>query len=243
MFPFLVYFYLQKPRTAIYFDTARFSAILYITKGAAAISVHCSMHGTVPARQNTMKEPTTPNTNTVSGRLSTYRLVLIAMVTAVTCILAPLSIPIPVSPVPISLTNLVLLVGVYLLGWKDSTISFLVYLLLGAVGLPVFSGFAGGLGKLAGPTGGYLVGFIFMTLLAGFFVERFSNRFLIAAGMALATAIAYILGTAWLAFQLEMTFVAALSIGVIPYLPGDAAKIIIAVTVGPVLKARLQGIW
>lgn len=187
-----------------------------------------------------MKDITTSDT---SNRLSTRQLVLIALMTAITCIFAPLSIPIPVSPVPISLTNLVLLISVYILGWKYATFSFLIYLLLGAVGLPVFSGFAGGLGKLAGPTGGYLIGFIFMTIIAGLFVDHFpNNRILIIIGMVLATAVTYAFGTAWLAFQMNQTFIAALSIGVIPYLPGDTVKIIIAVIVGPLLKARLKNI-
>lgn len=178
-----------------------------------------------------------------SNKLSTRRLVLIALIAAITCIFAPLAVPIPVSPVPISLTNLVILISVYILGWKDSTISFLVYLLLGAVGLPVFSGFSGGLGKLAGPTGGYLIGFIFMAIIAGLFVEHFpENRVLIVIGMVLATAITYTFGTAWLAFQLDQSFAAALSIGVIPYLPGDIIKIIIAIIVGPLLKTRLRNV-
>lgn len=190
-----------------------------------------------------MKNMTTTNSGNTSGRFSTRRLVLIAMVTAITCILAPFSIPIPISPVPISLTNLVLLISIYVLGWKDATISFLVYLLLGAAGMPVFSGFAGGLGKIAGPTGGYLVGFIFMTIIAGIFVDRFMDkRFLVVSGMVLATAVTYIFGTAWLAFQMEMPFTAALSIGVIPYLPGDTAKIILAVITGPILRSRLQNL-
>lgn len=198
---------------------------------------------------NTMKHlsptntPRTSDTTGTTGRLSTRRLVLIALATAITCVFAPLSVPIPISPVPISLTNLVLLISIYIQGWKDATISFLVYLLLGAVGLPVFSGFAGGFAKLAGPTGGYLIGFIFMTILAGIFVERFiGKRYLIIIGMILATAIAYIFGTAWLAFQMELPFTAALSIGVIPYLSGDTAKIIIAVIFGPVLRARISQI-
>lgn len=192
-------------------------------------------------RPNTMNNITTTNPGNTSGHFTTRRLVLIAMVTAITCILAPLSIPIPISPVPISLTNLVLLIGVYVLGWKDATVSFLVYLLIGAAGLPVFSGFAGGLGKIAGPTGGYLVGFIFMTMIAGISVERFGDRrFLVVAGMALATAVTYAFGTAWLAYQLGTPFTAALSIGVIPYLPGDTAKIIIAVVTGPILRLRLK---
>lgn len=190
---------------------------------------------------DTMKNITTTTPGNTSGHFTTRRLVLIAMVTAITCILAPFSIPIPISPVPISLTNLVLLIGIYVLGWKDATVSFLIYLLIGAAGLPVFSGFAGGLGKIVGPTGGYLVGFIFMTIIAGISVERFgNNRFLVAAGMVLATAVTYIFGTAWLAHQLEMTFTAALSIGVVPYLPGDTAKIVLAVVTGPILRSRLR---
>lgn len=188
-----------------------------------------------------MKNIATSNQSNPSKRFTTRRIVLIAMITAVTCILAPFSIPIPVSPVPISLTNLVLLISIYVLGWKDATISFLVYLLLGAAGLPVFSGFAGGLGKIAGPTGGYLIGFIFMTIIAGIFVERFfDKRFLIVLGMALSTAVAYIFGTTWLAFQMEIPFTSALSIGVLPYLPGDTAKIILAVITGPLLRTRLH---
>ncbi len=199
-----------------------------------------------------MKDITTGNTNqktnmaektAATNHLTTRRLVLIAMFTAITCILAPFSIPIPVSPVPISLTNLVLLISIYVLGWKDATVSYIIYLLLGAAGLPVFSGFAGGLAKIAGPTGGYLLGFIFMTILAGIFVERFAKKqVLIVTGMILATAIAYIFGTAWLAFQMEIPFTAALSIGVLPYIPGDTAKIVLAVLTGPVLKSRLKNI-
>lgn len=229
MLPFLLYsnkFYCQnRANTLIFFKRSI----------AQAIERSCF---------NIMKRITplgTADTNGTAKKISTQRLVLIALITAVTCILAPFSIPIPISPVPISLTNLVLLVSIYILGWKDAVISFLIYLLLGTAGLPVFSGFTGGLAKLAGPTGGYLVGFIFMVILAGLFVERFAGRrFLVVTGMILGTAVAYIFGTAWLAFQMDLSFTAALSIGVIPYLPGDTAKIIIAVTFGPVLRDRIS---
>ena len=121
--------------------------------------------------------------------MTTAQMTVTALMTAVLCIFGPLALPIPVSPVPISLTNLVLYFMVYILGMKGSLMSFGLYLLLGATGLPVFSGFAGGLGKLAGPTGGYLLGFIFMTLAAGFMVERFPDRiFLHGIGMAVGTA-------------------------------------------------------
>ena len=89
-------------------------------------------------------------------------LTLIALMAALTCILGPMSIALPFTPVPISFTNLVIYFSIMVIGMKRGTISYLVYLLIGAVGLPVFSGFSGGLAKLAGPTGGYLVGFIFL---------------------------------------------------------------------------------
>ena len=92
------------------------------------------------------------------SRSKTYEITITALMTAVTCILAPMSIPI--GPVPISFTNLAIYLSLYLLVWKKGTISYLIYLLIGLVGLPVFSGFTGGPAKLAGPTGGYIIGFI-----------------------------------------------------------------------------------
>ena len=123
-------------------------------------------------------------------------LTLIALMAALTCILGPMSITLPFTPVPISFTNLVIYFAVMVIGMKRGTISYLVYLLIGAVGLPVFSGFSGGLAKLAGPTGGYLVGFIFLALISGFFVEKFSGNIVMAViGMVLGTAVTYAFGT------------------------------------------------
>mgnify|MGYP000867775459 CR=1 FL=1 len=181
--------------------------------------------------------------STTTKKLSTRKLVLIALMTAITCIFAPMAIPIPVSPVPISLTNLVIMISIYVLGFRDATISYIVYLLLGLVGLPVFSGFTGGLEKLAGPTGGYLIGFIFMTIIAGIGTNKFGGKKLPAVlGMVLGLAVAYIFGTAWLAYQMHISFMAGLSVGVLPYLAGDAVKIIIAMIVGPILRSRLSAI-
>ena len=82
-----------------------------------------------------------------------------------------------------------------------------------------------------------------MTIIAGIFVERFKDRhILIIAGMVLATVVTYVFGTAWLAYQMELPFAGALSIGVLPYLPGDMAKILLAVLTGPLLRSRLQNL-
>lgn len=112
-------------------------------------------------------------TTSLTQNSRTRQITLIGLMTAITCILAPLSIPLPFSPVPISLTNLVIFISVFILGMKDATISFLIYLLLGSVGLPVFASFHAGLSVLAGPTGGYLIGFIFLALIQGFAMKYF----------------------------------------------------------------------
>ena len=178
------------------------------------------------------------NTTTEKRKITTQQMALVAIMTALTCILAPFSLPI--GPVPISLTNLVIYFSLYLLGWKLGTLSYVIYLLIGLVGVPVFSGFTAGPAKLFGPTGGYLIGFIPMAIICGFAFEKFSNRGMQIVGLAIGTIVAYIFGTAWLAIEAHLTFYQALLAGVIPYIPGDLVKIILVVLAGPIVKKRLQ---
>lgn len=171
----------------------------------------------------------------------TKSMVIIALMAAVTCILGPLSLAIPISPVPISLTNLAVYFTVYVLDRKRGTISYLLYLLIGLVGVPVFSAFTGGPGKLFGPTGGYLIGFIFMAYICGFFVDKWPSKlYMHFIGMVLGTAVCYLFGTVWLAYQAGMGFYAALGAGVIPFIPGDLVKIVIALIAGPVIRKQLR---
>lgn len=174
-------------------------------------------------------------------RLSTRDLTLIALMTAVTCILGPLSIPIPFSPVPVTFGNLAIFLSVYVLGTKKGLISYVVYFLLGLAGLPVFSNYSGGLGKVVGPTGGYMAGFIFMIFIAGIVIEHFHARKAPSiAGMVLGSLVCNLIGTVWLSSQLGISFVAGLGSGVIPYLPGDVAKIIAAAIIGPALRKAVK---
>lgn len=176
-----------------------------------------------------------------AGRFSVSDITLIGLVTAVTCVLGPLSIPIFISPVPVTLTNLVLYLSLYILKTRRAFLSYLVYMLLGTAGLPVFSGFSGGIGKLMGPTGGYLVGFAFLVLIAGYFVERWpENRMACGVGMVLGTAVCYGFGTLWLCRQLSIGFIEGLGIGVLPYLIGDGVKIFLALWFGPVIENRIS---
>lgn len=168
---------------------------------------------------------------------NTYSMVVTALMAAVTCILAPLSIPI--GPVPISLTNLAIYLSLYLLDWKKGTLSYLIYVLIGLVGLPVFSGFTGGPSKLAGPTGGYIIGFIPMAVIAGVVIDNYNKKWIQILGMIVGTAVCYAFGTAWFCFQSGMSVSAALAICVIPFIPGDLIKMVIAMIIGPMVRKRV----
>lgn len=166
-----------------------------------------------------------------------YPLAMTAVMAAVICVLGPMSIPI--GPVPISFTNLAIYLSLYLLGWRRGTLSYLIYVLIGMVGIPVFSGYAGGFGKLFGPTGGYIIGFVPMALVAGWVIDRYENRAIQMAGMAAGTILCYAFGTAWFCFQAGYTLWAALGMCVFPFIPGDLGKMAAALYVGPMIRARL----
>ncbi len=171
----------------------------------------------------------------------TNQLTLIALMTAVLCVLGPLAIALPVSPIPISLCTLGIYFAAIVLGTKSCTISVLLYLLSGFAGLPVFTGFTGGPVKVLGPTGGYLLGYIFMALVCGFSAKKCKNNLLLRLlGMGLGTGICYLFGTLWLAYQLSLSPKEALVIGVLPYLAGDFLKLILANTAGITLRKHLK---
>ena len=151
-----------------------------------------------------------------------------ALMTAVLCVLGPVSLPI--GPVPVSLTNLALYFMVYIVGTRTSAAAYLLYMLLGLVGMPVFSGYAGGPQKLFGPTGGYIIGFLPMILIMGTFVSRYWA----------ATWIPYALGTAWLSFTTGMGPGAALAAGVLPFVALDLIKMCAAAVVAPMICERLE---
>ena len=161
-----------------------------------------------------------------------------AVMAAVTCVLAPMSIPI--GPVPISFTNLAIYLSLYLLGWKRGTVSYLVYVLIGMVGVPVFSGYGAGIAKLAGPTGGYLVGYLLLAFIGGLFIEKSNGQPVVSAvGLVLGDAACYVLGTAWFVFQMQCDLGYALTVCVYPFIVLDLAKIVVSCIVGALLRKRL----
>ena len=180
-----------------------------------------------------------------SAKSKTYIMTSAAIMTAVMCILAPLSVP--VGPVPISLGTLALYFSVVILGTQSALISCILYLLLGAAGLPVFTGFTGGLAKVAGPTGGYMLGYLFLILISGIFIERFTKHLsgmkkkaAIFAALIVGTAVLYAFGLAWFCRISGMDAKAALVLTVYPFIPLDVLKMILASAFGPVIKDRLR---
>ena len=188
---------------------------------------------------------------TAKATIDTRRLTLCAIMAAVMCVLAPISIPI--GPISITGGTLAIYLTTYLLGGVWGTASTLVYLLVGMVGLPVFSNYMGGISRLAGPTGGYLVCYLPMARLAGF-VAEFSFRklrrqgkkgavlalVLQFLGMAAATAVLYAFGTAWYCVQAGVDLQKALAACVIPFIPCDLIKMVVALVVGAPVRRGLE---
>ena len=163
-----------------------------------------------------------------------YDAALVLGASLVIALSAQVAIQLPFSPVPITgQTMAVLLVGA-LLGSRRGALAVLAYIAEGLAGLPVFAGGAAGLARLFGPTGGYLVGFVAAAFLVGWLAERgWDRRFgTTLAAMTLGNLVIYGVGAVWLA-----VFVGGLSrawsFGVLPFLPGDAIKIVLAAVLLP----------
>ena len=167
------------------------------------------------------------------------RLTHIALTAALLCICSWITVPFTV---PFTMQTFAVFLALLLLGGKDGTIAICLYLLLGVVGLPVFSGFRGGLGHLLGPTGGYLVGFVFsgvVYMLLEPAIRR--NRRVRWAALLLGLLVCYAFGTAWfvLVFARKGTsysILSALGICVLPYVVPDVLKAVLAVAVSDRVK-------
>lgn len=179
-------------------------------------------------------------TETAKPRVRTIDMVYIAIFAALMAVCSWISIP--VLQVPYTLQTFGVFVTVGLLGGKRGTLAILVYILLGAIGLPVFAGFTGGIGALLANAGGYIVGFFF-SALAMWAIEHFFGRKPVAliAAMVVGLAVCYAFGTAWFMFVYTRNVGAvglATVLGwcVIPYIPADLVKIALAFLLSERLK-------
>ena len=171
--------------------------------------------------------------------IRTKDIALIALFTALLAVCSWISVP---TAIPFTMQTFGVFLTIGLLGGKRGTAAILTYLLLGAVGLPVFSGFTGGIGHILGPTGGYILGFI-LTALLMWLAEALMGKSLkvLAASMVAGLIICYAFGTAWFVIVYtkntgEIGLMTALGWCVFPYIIPDVIKIILAV----VLTRRLR---
>jgi biotin transport system substrate-specific component len=156
---------------------------------------------------------------------------LIALFAAVMAVCSWISIP---AAVPFTLQTFAVFLACGLLGGRRGTLTVLVYLILGAIGIPVFSGFTGGIGHLLGPTGGYIIGFIFSALMM-WLAEKFFGKSttVLAVSMVVGLIVCYAFGTAWFMAVYtrstgEIGLMAALGWCVFPYIIPDLIKIAVA---------------
>lgn len=155
-------------------------------------------------------------------------------------------VSIPLTPVPVTLQTLVLALICTALTGREAVVSVAGYLLLGAVGLPLFSGMNGGLGAIMGPTGGFLWGFLLGVAagkLLGGLVEKRANR--AAADICAAVVmllVSYALGTVWLMVVGSMGVVPALLAAVAPFIVPDAVKLAVGIGVGAAVRRALNAL-
>ena len=146
-------------------------------------------------------------------------------------------IALPIGPVPIVLQNFFIFLAGLLLGPRWGAASVAAYLLAGFLGLPVFAGGAGGIGRLAGPTGGYLVGFLPAVYVIGLISVKRPGRPLVQVfAMVCGTGVIYACGVAWLSQVTGMSAAQSMGVGLYPFLPGDGLKIAAALPVARVLR-------
>lgn len=169
------------------------------------------------------------------------KLTLCALLCAFICVLAPFSFP--MGAIPVSLATFAIYIVACITEIKISLPALIGYILLGAFGIPVFSGFAGGFQQLSGVTGGYIIGYIPCLIIISLLTQKSENKKIIyPLSMVLGTVICYIFGTAWYIIQTRSSLSSAILLCVVPFTAGDIIKITAASVVGYNLRNRLSRI-
>ncbi|MEG2258942.1 MAG: biotin transporter BioY [Oscillospiraceae bacterium] len=171
--------------------------------------------------------------------MKTKNMVFTALFAALICVMSPFSIP--VGPIPISLATLAIYMTAAVLKPKQSVMAVFVYILLGAFGIPVFAGWTGGFAKVAGVTGGYIIGYLPCALAIGFLIDKNSNKkWIYPLSMAVGTILLYAVGTVWFMMQTNNSLTASLAICVVPFLTGDVIKIVTASIIAPTVRRAVE---
>ena len=177
-------------------------------------------------------------------KLTTFDMVYVGIFAAIIAVCSWISIPFMI---PVTLQTMAVCITAGLLGAKRGTLTIIAYLLLGLVGVPVFSNFSAGVGQLMGPTGGYLIGFIFTALIVGAATDFLDGKIWVyVVSMIAGIAVLYIFGTAWYiiiynrANASAVTVSGAISACVVPFIIPDLIKIALATFFCTILKKHIK---
>lgn len=171
--------------------------------------------------------------------LNIRKTAIVGILAALICVFSPLSLPI--GAIPISLSTLAVYVVSSSVNKKYSVIAVAIYILIGAMGLPVFSSFTGGFQCITGYTGGYIIGYIPCAFIIGMLTDKYENKKIIyPLSMTAGTAVCYLCGTLWYMCRAECGFSQSVAICVLPFIIGDILKITAASFIGITLKNRIK---
>lgn len=187
-----------------------------------------------------MSETIAKTQSVPTSKFNTKDLCYIALFTAVIAVMAQISIPMPLG-VPMTMQTFAITLAAVVLGAKFSTFSTLIYLLLGAVGVPVLAGFSGGFDKFVGPTGGFLISFPLMAFIIGFGVDHkdaFKGAFIIA--LIAGTLVNYVIGVLMFCILTCSPVMTGITACVLPFIPTAIIKAIVASILGFEIRKRLK---
>ena len=169
--------------------------------------------------------------------MKTKSLVITAFFVAIICVLSPFSIYL--GTMPLTLGSLAVSLSAAILGSKRGVIAVLIYLFIGAIGVPVFAGFLGGFQVLFRHTGGFLWGYIPCAFIIGFGCERFSFKWHLPLFLVIGTAICNLCGAIWFSISVNVSFFYALEVCFVAFLLTDFMKIMACCVFVPVLKKAI----
>ncbi len=177
-------------------------------------------------------------------KLKTSDMAISAIFAAIICVFSSISIPVGV--IPLTLGLFAVLLSAITLGSRRSLLCVLVYILTGSLGLPVFGNFSGGFGVILGPTGGFILSYPFVALIAAILSKKLSQNkkgiLCCIAGCLVALLFCYLFGTLYFMLTLKSTFSESISICVLPFVAFDILKCIFASIIGLNIKKRLISI-
>lgn len=170
-------------------------------------------------------------------RSKTLNIVYCGIFATITAILSQITIPMP-GGVPFTLQTFAVYLAGIILGSKRGFVSILVYVLIGTIGLPVFSGFSGGIGTIVGPTGGFILSFPIMSFIIGLVCKKTDNKILIFLGIMLASIPNYLMGMLQFSLVTGSTFYNSFLVSVLPFILVDIIKMVLATIIGSMVMSN-----